>query len=145
MDDEMHVYKTSLKWMSQRKGTLRSPGLPDIVVATPPEFPGGHAGIWSPEHLFVASAEVCLMTTFLAIAENSKLGYSEYSSGAEGKLEKTADGYGITEITIYPKVLIEDASQEERVKRVIEKAEKHCLISNSMRSEIKVVAEVLIR
>jgi len=85
MSDETHVYKTSLAWTSQRMGTLHSPGLPDVVVATPPQFPGGHEGIWSPEHLFVASAEVCLMTTFLAIAANSKLEFATYSSEATGK------------------------------------------------------------
>ncbi len=142
MSDETHVYKTSLAWTSQRMGTLHSPGLPDVVVATPPQFPGGHEGIWSPEHLFVASAEVCLMTTFLAIAANSKLEFATYSSEAEGTLEKTSDGYRITEITIHPRVTIADTSAEDRTRRIIEKAEKHCLISNSMLSTIKVIPEV---
>jgi peroxiredoxin-like protein len=142
MADETHVYRTSLSWTSQRKGNLTSPGLPDLTVATPPEFPGGHEGVWSPEHLFVASAEACLMTTFLAIAENSKLEFASYSSSAEGKLEKTAEGYRITEIILYPKVTIKDASAAERAKRIIEKAEQHCLISNSMNSQIKLVPEV---
>jgi organic hydroperoxide reductase OsmC/OhrA len=60
-----------------RKGKLCSPELskengPCIEVATPPEFPKGMPGIWSPEHLFTAAVSSCLMTTFLAIAENSK-------------------------------------------------------------------------
>ena len=84
MADERHTYTTSLKWVAQRKGTLSSEGLPQVEVATPPQFPGGHPGIWSPEHLFVAAAEVCLMTTFLAIAETSKLEYTEYSSAGRG-------------------------------------------------------------
>lgn len=69
MTNEKHIYKTNLRWESNRRGVLSAPGLPDLAVATPPEFPGGHPGIWSPEHLFVASAEVCVMTTFLAIGE----------------------------------------------------------------------------
>jgi organic hydroperoxide reductase OsmC/OhrA len=142
MADETHLYRTTLSWTSQRKGNLTSPGLPDLTVATPPEFPGGHEGVWSPEHLFVASAEACLMTTFLAIAENSKLEFASYSSSAEGKLEKTAEGYRITEITLYPKVVTKDASAVERAKRIVEKAEQHCLISNSMNSLIKLVPEV---
>ncbi len=85
------------------------------------------------------------MTTFLAVAENSKLEFLSYSLEAEGRLEKTADGYKITEITIYPKVLIQDASAEDRTKRILEKAEKHCLISTSMLSEIKVVPEVALK
>ena len=114
-------------------------------MATPPQFPGGHAGIWSPEHLFVAAAEACLMTTFLAIAENSKLEYLEYSSVAEGVLEKTDEGFMITRITIRPRVVITDPSGLERARRIIEKAEQHCLISKSMKTRISLEPDVSVR
>lgn len=59
------------------KGIMSSPILPlKIEVATPPEFPKGMEGIWSPEHLLVAAVNSYLMTTFLAIAENSKLEFN---------------------------------------------------------------------
>jgi organic hydroperoxide reductase OsmC/OhrA len=144
MADESHLYKTSLRWESQRRATLYSVGLPDLSVATPPEFPGGHPGVWSPEHLFVAAAEACLMTTFLAIAENSKLDYVEYSSNAEGLLEKTDLGFMITGITIRPRIVIKDAMARDRAQRVIEKAEQHCLISKSMKTSVTLEAEVVI-
>ena len=142
MADEKHTYTTSLKWVSQRKGTLSPDGLPELSVATPPQFPGGHPGIWSPEHLFVAAAEVCLMTTFLAIAETSNLEYTEYSSQAEGLLEKTEQGYMITEIVIRPRVVIKDPAALDRARRIIEKAEQHCLISKSMKTRVRVEADV---
>jgi len=63
--------------------------LPVLGVATPPES----------EHLFVAAAEACLMTTFLAIAESSKLEFLSYSSEAERLLERTDQGFMITRIT----------------------------------------------
>ena len=144
MADESHLYKTSLRWESQRRAKLSSAGLPDLSVATPPEFPGGHPGVWSPEHLFVAAAEACLMTTFLAIAENSKLEYIEYSSNAEGLLEKTDQGFMITRITIRPRIVIKDATARDRALRVIEKAEQHCLISKSMKTAVTLEAEVVI-
>jgi peroxiredoxin-like protein len=144
MAEEKHLYRTSLHWETQRKGTLSSAGLPELAVATPPEFPGGHPGIWSPEHLFVASAEVCLMTTFLAIAENSKLDYTEYRSEAEGQLEKTEQGFMVTTITIRAHVRIKDEASRERALKVIQKAEQHCLISKSMKTQIRVEPEVVI-
>jgi organic hydroperoxide reductase OsmC/OhrA len=113
-----------------------------MSVATPPEFPGGHPGIWSPEHLFVAAAEACLMTTFLAIAETSKLEFTQYSSEAEGLLEKTEQGYMITEIVIRPRVIIRDSAALDRARRIIEKAEQHCLISKSMKTRIRVEADI---
>ncbi len=145
MAEGNHLYTTSVRWESERRGSLTSPGLPDLAVATPPQFPGGHAGIWSPEHLFVAAAEACLMTTFLAIAENSKLEYLEYSSVAEGVLEKTDEGFMITRITIRPRVVITDPSGLERARRIIEKAEQNCLISKSMKARISLEPDVSVR
>jgi organic hydroperoxide reductase OsmC/OhrA len=141
---ERHEYHTSVRWEAQRKGVARAPGLPDLTVATPPEFPGGHPGIWSPEHLFVASAEVCIMTTFLAIAENSKLEFKEYSSTAEGVLEKTDSGYMFTEITVAPRVVIADESARDRAMRILEKSEKACLISKSMKATVHLKPEVTV-
>ncbi len=142
MASEKHIYSTSVHWSGQRKGTLSSAGLPQLGVATPPEFPGGHPGIWSPEHLFVAAAEVCLMSTFLAIAENSKLAFSEYASEAEGILEKTDHGYMITEIRIRPRIKIAEESAKEAALKILEKAERLCLISNSMKTRVVLEPQV---
>ena len=65
-----YTYRTSVRWSQQKKGNISSPGKPEIEVATPPEFKG-HEGIWSPEDLFVASVNVCVMSTFLAFAERA--------------------------------------------------------------------------
>ena len=110
--------------------------LPSISVATPPEFPNGVPNIWSPEHLFVASANVCLMTTFLAIAENSKLEFSAYTAKATGKLEKVDGKFAISEITIAPEITLIKPEDKDRALRIIQKAEANCLISNSMKTKI---------
>ena len=48
----------------------------------------------------------------------------------------------ITEITLRPKLVIRNASDAERASRILEKAEKHCLISNSIKTETKLEPEV---
>ncbi len=141
---ESHVYQTSLKWTSERRGVLAADGLPSLEVATPPEFPGGHPGLWSPEHLYTAAAEACLMTTFLAIAANSNLAFKSYESAGEGTMERTDAGYLMTRIVLRPKVVVLEASQVERARRILEKAEKHCLISNSMKTRVQMEPEVTI-
>ncbi|HUX11605.1 MAG TPA: OsmC family protein [Spirochaetia bacterium] len=141
---EQHLFRTSVQWQEQNKGTLSSPDLPQIAVATPPEFPGGHKGFWSPETLYVASAEACLMSTFLAIAGNSKLEFSSYSSDAEGVVEKTDVGFQVIEIRIHAKVTIPDESRRDRALRILEKAEKYCLISNSMKTKVTLDPEIAI-
>jgi organic hydroperoxide reductase OsmC/OhrA len=84
------------------------------------------------------------MTTFLAIAGNSKLAFREYSSSAEGLLEKTPDGFRITKIVLRPRLVITDAAAVDRAKRILERSEQLCLISNSMKTEIALEAEVVV-
>ena len=116
--------------------------LQNLQVDAPPEFKG-HDGVWTPEHLFVASVNTCFMTTFLAIAENSKLEVVSFKADAKGKLEKLdGQGFMMTEITLHPKLVISHARDAERANRILEKAEKHCLISNSIKTETKLEAEV---
>ncbi|MBU8913541.1 MAG: OsmC family protein [Spirochaetales bacterium] len=143
MADE-HTYTTSLAWSETTRGVISSSGLPEIHVATPPQFPGGIEGHWSPEHMFVASAEICLMTTFLAIAANSRLEFVSYNSEADGTLEKTENGYEFTKIVVRSHVVISDESKVERARRILEKAEEHCLISKSMKTPVELDAKVTI-
>jgi organic hydroperoxide reductase OsmC/OhrA len=111
-------------------------------VDAPPEFKG-HDGVWTPEHLFVASVNSCFMTTFLAIAENSKLDIVSFKAAATGRLEKSdGRGFSMTEIKLHPKLVIRNAADFERANRILEKAEKHCLISNSIKSETRLEAEI---
>ena len=133
----MYKYEVNLQWNNQTKGTLSSPVLPNnIEVATPPDFPKGMEGIWSPEHLFVASINACLMATFLAITDNSKLEFISFQSNAIGKVEKVDGKYTVTEITIKPVLVIPSTENEEKMKRIFEMSEKACAISNSIKSKI---------
>jgi peroxiredoxin-like protein len=143
--DSTHYYNTDIRWEQGRKGTLTSSVLPNpITIATPPEFPKGEPNIWSPEHLYVAAVNGCLMTTFLAIAENSKLDFVSFNSSATGKLEKVENMFMISEIELKPKVVIRNEKDRDRAIRIIEKSEKACLISNSMKSKIVLSPEVII-
>jgi organic hydroperoxide reductase OsmC/OhrA len=142
---DVHFYKTSVKWEEGRIGLLSAPELHDIKVATPPEFPKGVSGIWSPEHLFVASVNVCFMTTFLAIAENSKLNFISFNCEATGKLEKVDNKFMISEIELIPTVEIEDENLSERLERILNKSEVHCLISNSVKTKVILKPNIVIK
>ena len=135
--DNAHYYEVKLNWESDRKGLISSPVLTsNIEVATPPEFPKGIPGIWSPEHLLVAAVNSCLMTTFLAIAENSKFEFISFTSNANGKLEKVDGKYMISEIILSPVLTIKNNGEKEKALKLLEKSEAACLISNSVKSTI---------
>lgn len=132
---KVYMYQTAVKWTEQRKGVMSCAGKPDVQVATPPEFKG-HEGIWSPEDLFVASVNVCLMTTFLAVAERAGLAFSSYESTAEGRLELVEGKFQFTAITLKPSIALKSAADAGKAKELIEKAEANCLISNSMKATV---------
>jgi peroxiredoxin-like protein len=139
-----HFYNVDINWNSDRRGVMSSPELfadaheiPSCIeVATPPEFPKGVPGVWSPEHLFTAAVSSCLMTTFLAVAENSKLDFKSFHCKARGKMEQVDGRYLMTEIILEPTVVITDENDREKTEKVLDKAEKACLISNSIKSKI---------
>jgi peroxiredoxin-like protein len=139
-----HKFETSIRWTGAREGQLEAEGLPALDVASPPEF-SGTEGRWTPEHFFVASAEVCVMLTFIAIADFSKLAVKSYRSSAGGVLEKVeGKGFRFTSIEIVAHIEVEKDADVERAKRLLEKAEASCLVSNSMETPVSVKGEIVV-
>jgi len=140
---EAHFYNVDVKWESDRKGEMSSPELSQkLEVATPPQFPKGMENIWSPEHLFTAAVSSCLMTTFLAIAENSKLDFVNFECNSKGKLEQIDGKFLMTEVILEPVVTIKNESEREKAEKVLQKSEANCLISNSVKSKITMISEI---
>ena len=135
-------YKNELQWRFDRLGTLESEGKPSLSISSPPEFKG-EPGNWTPEDLFVASANACLLLTFLAYVEREHISLSSYESSASGTLERVGDSYQFTEITIEVSVGLEDSAYAGRVEEALRQAEKNCLIANSIKAEVHVKAHVL--
>jgi len=140
--ERQYLYETKVEWTGAREGELTAGALPRLHVDAPPEF-NGHEGSWTPEHLFVGAVNSCFMTTFLAIAQNSRLEFVSFNAAAEGKLEKREGlGFSITEIVLRPKLTLRNARDADRAGRILDKAEKHCLISNSVKTQIRLEPEI---
>jgi len=140
--EDKYFYSTNVEWTGARHGALRSDSLPTLQVDAPPEFKGNE-GAWTPEHLFVGAISSCFMTTFIAIAENSKLEFENFKINAKGTLEKIeGKGLMITEVVLHPTLTIKDAGAQGRASRILEKAERHCLISNSAKTQIRLEPEI---
>lgn len=141
----MHEYAIKITWVPQdepykRKGTLSAPGFNYITVVTPPEFRRGIPNEWSPEHLFVASASACTMTTFLAISEASKLEYERFHIDSTGILDEvdvaSRKQSQITEIHQKFHIKLKNPADEPKAQKILEKTEHECLIANSMKSKV---------
>ncbi|MGC4232276.1 MAG: OsmC family protein [Niabella sp.] len=133
-----HTYEVGIKWKEGRVGELSSPVLNEIIeCATPPEFPNGVPGVWSPEHLFVAAINSCFMATFLAISHNFKMEVASFDCKTTAKLQMVNGRYLITQAEMYPEVTLANPDTDgEKALRVLEKAKNGCLVTNSMKTEV---------
>jgi organic hydroperoxide reductase OsmC/OhrA len=140
---EAHYYNVNVAWDRDRRGTMSSPdfvrdGFAEnpVEIATPPEFPKGVPGVWSPEHLLTAAVSSCFMTTFLAIADNSKLEFTSFNCHASGKLDVADGRLQMTEVSLQPVLVIRKPEDRERAMRVLAKTEAACLITHSIKAKV---------
>jgi organic hydroperoxide reductase OsmC/OhrA len=135
---ESHDYQIEIISTGLKTGRLTAAAddLPVLDVASPPEFDGPE-GVWSPEHMFVASLGACLMTTFRAIAAASGVEILEYEDRVTGRLTQAPDRlYRIERVTLRPRIVIADPGQVDKARRLLDKAERACLISRSVNSQV---------
>lgn len=120
-----------------------------ITFSAPPEFLG-ETGVWTPEHLFVAALVTCFVSTFSGMADLSKFSFVGLEVEAEGVLEKDASGWKFVEVKLRPMLKIGREQDRERANRLLEKAERSCLVARSITAkvtsepEIKVVSEPVV-
>ena len=79
------------------------------------------------------------MTTFLAIAGNSKLEFESFSCESKGKLEQVDGKFLMTEIILEPTLKIKNEADKEKAERILHKSEAACLISNSIKSKTTLI------
>lgn len=136
-----HHYETDLAWEGGSRATLSSGVRPALVGGAPPEFDGDPSW-WSPEHLLLTSVNLCLMTTYMALAKKSGLELAEYRSKAKGVLEKTREGIQFTRITV--EVAIQAPAQRiEEARKTLEAAKKYCIVSNALKLSVEVEGTIL--
>ena len=137
-------YENTVRWQGEKKGVLSAAGKPDIQMATPPEF-RGHPDIWTPEDLFVASVNCCIMTTFLYYAARMQIELVSYRSTADGTVESRPDGLLFTTVNVEPHVLVASDEDRSKAQEAMERSEKACLISRSANAAIVVRSDIATR
>lgn len=137
-----HHYQASARASAEGMVEVQSPGLPTMPSASPPEF-DGPGGVWSPETLLMASLADCFLLTFRAIARASKLEWRSLECAVEGVLERTPTGPWFTGFTTRARLEIGPGVDAARATLLLEKAEKGCLIANSVKGERHLECEVV--
>ena len=136
-------YRTAARWVSQRRGTVQpADGPAALDFSSPPEF-GGEAGLWSPEDLFISAVATCFIATFRAIAEFSRFEAPGLAVDVEGTVEKP-DTYRFTRLVIRARLTVAADGDRDKGLRLLEKAERACLVSRSLNCEITLEPTVVV-
>lgn len=141
--EPVYRYAAKANWTTARRGQVGADGMKRVDFSAPPEFQG-EAGIWTPEHLFLASIISCYVTTFRAIAENSRFEFRALEVEAAGGLDKDDGGFRFGEILLRPVLTVNREPDRERALRLLHKAERHCIISRSVRAPVTLSPTVLV-
>jgi len=80
----------------------------------------------------VAAVVTCYVSTFSGMSEASKFAFVALEVDAEGVLEKGTEGWRFSEVKLRPSLKIADEKDRERASRLLEKAERSCLIARSI-------------
>ncbi|MGI9265819.1 MAG: OsmC family protein [Gammaproteobacteria bacterium] len=143
MQDLPHLYRVSASAEGAANVTLSAKGLPDLETAGPPEY-GGPGDVWSPETLLVGAVADCFILSFRGIARSARLEWLTLDCEAEGDLDKIEKFTQFTGFRVKAKLTIPADGNEKKAHVILEKAEKYCLISNSMKAGTELEAEVVV-
>ena len=139
----MYEYESKVEWNKDRLCRMSTGGGVSMDFSSPPEFKGIE-GLITPEDLFVASENTCLLMTFISVAEKMRFEFLSYECDAVGHLEKTDDGLVFTRIILRPRIEIGSEENLKKAERALEIAHKNCLIANSMKTEIIIEPEIVL-
>lgn len=127
-----HEYLVEASCTAPKSGIISALAiLPSLSFSAPPEFQG-EPGVWTPEHFLVAAVASCFVSTFSNMAQMSRLEYTSFELHAKGMLSRAEGPWHFTKIELYPKVILKNEEQRNLALRLLEKADKNCLIARSL-------------
>ena len=127
-----HQYRVRASASEQSSVELSSSGLTPLASAPPAQF-DGPGDMWSPETLLVGAVADCFILTFRAIAKASSFQWGDLSCEAEGTVERPEGVTRFTAMDLDIHLAVRNAADVDRAKKLVEKAERSCLISNSLK------------
>ena len=138
-----HRYAVTAATTTTENVDITCAGLERIESAPPAEF-GGPGDRWSPETLLVAAVADCFILTFKAIARASKLPWVSLSCEVDGVLDRVDRTTQFTEFSLRVVLDVPRGTDEQKARRLLEKAEHACLITNSLNASTHLDMEVRI-
>jgi organic hydroperoxide reductase OsmC/OhrA len=136
-----HHYGATVTGADSGDIELHRERLPTLTSASPVEF-GGPGDRWSPETLLVAAVGGCLILTFRAVARASGLAWMSIECDVTGTLDRIERTTRFVAFEIRAHLCVPTGTDPDRARQVLEKAERSCLISNSLNAPIHLLPRI---
>ncbi len=137
-----HKYQVSAKSAHNQTVMLSASGLQQLETDAPAEF-GGPGDLWSPETMLAGAIANCYILSFRALAEHTDFNWTNIDCEVEAVLDRVERVSLFTQININIKLLIPDTEDQQQADKLLDKAKRICLITNSMTAEVELQKEVL--
>lgn len=137
-----HRYEVRLEGGPSGPVTVTLEGAPALAAAPPVEF-DGPGDAWGPEHLLLASVETCFLFTLRVVAQASRLPFTSAAVTATGTVDRAEGALRFTEIVLTARMTVPPGVDRQRALRVMEKSERSCLVTASLATPVRLVAEVV--
>ena len=121
-----------------------APAEAKLKLSGDPAFRGDPKLI-NPEQLLVMAASSCQLLSFLAVAARKRLDVVEYEDHAEGFMPEDDKPVRLTRIVLKPRIVVKGTADEAAVRKAVEIGHRECYIANSLKTDITVEPEIIIR
>jgi organic hydroperoxide reductase OsmC/OhrA len=138
-----HHYLVSADASSEGTVSVNSEGLQSLATTSPPQF-GGPEGYWSPETLLIGAIANCYILTFRAVARASRFEWHSLSCTVNGVLDRVDRKTRFTEYHVKAILHLPPGSNEEKARKLLDKANTGCLITNSLNGTEYVDTKVIV-
>ncbi len=146
----MARYETRLSWTGstglgwdhyEREHTVMAPPAEQEVRVTTGESKGDPS-ILNPEQLLLMAASSCQMLWFLHLAAKARVDVVAYDDEAVALMPADEEPVRITEIALRPRITVAGDASEERVRKLVDSAHRHCFVANTLNSSMSVEPSV---
>jgi len=145
MSHQVHTYASLLEWNGatadgyehyDRAHTITTPAAgTQLRLSSDTAFRGDPA-LFNPEQLLLIAASSCQLLSFLAICARARINVVSYEDEAEALMPEEEGPMRISRITLRPRIAIEGAADEKRIRRYVDLAHEECFIANSLNTEL---------
>jgi peroxiredoxin-like protein len=116
-------------------------------ISIPTEMDGPGVGT-NPDEMLLGAAATCYLITLAAMIERANLPLKEMSHESEGIVDVTNGVFTYKKIIHRPTVVLQSSATEKdhrKLKVLVEKAEKSCMISRAIEGNVELTLEPTLR